>query len=103
MSQATLDRGYRLTELLKQGLNSPMSVEDQVIVLYAGTRGYLDSVPVSDVQRFESDLLDWIKARHGDVRDGIRNDGKIDDEEKLKSILAEFVSDFLPAAAESEA
>ena len=50
VSQATLDRGYRLTELLKQGLNSPLSVEAQVVVLYAGTRGYLDPVAVADVQ-----------------------------------------------------
>ena len=55
-----LDRGYRLTELLKQGLNSPMPVEEQVVVLYAGTRGYLDDVPVADVRRFETELLDWL-------------------------------------------
>src|ERR687898_1018104 len=62
VSQATLDRGYRLTELLKQGLNSPLPVEEQVVSVYAGTRGYLDSVPVPDVQRFEGELLDWLKA-----------------------------------------
>ena len=67
VSQATLDRGYRLTELLKQGLNSPLPVEEQVVVLYAGTRGYLDKVPVPDVQRFEAELLDWLKARHSDL------------------------------------
>ena len=102
VSQATLDRGYRLTELLKQGLNSPMAVEDQVLVLYAGTRGFLDSVPVTDVQRFEQDLLDWMKSRHGDVRDGIRTSGKIDDEDALKAILQSFVDDFMPASDSTE-
>src|SRR5262245_42828934 len=56
VSQSQLDRGYRLTELLKQGLNSPMPVEEQVVVLYAGTRGYLDPIPVADVRRFEGEL-----------------------------------------------
>src|SRR3954449_2948977 len=63
VSQAQLDRGFRLTELLKQGLNSPMSVQDQVISLYAGTRGHLDPVPVPDVRRFESELLTWFRTR----------------------------------------
>ena len=53
VSQAQLDRGYRLTELLKQGINSPMKVEEQVVSLFAGTQGYLDNIPVEDVGRFE--------------------------------------------------
>src|SRR5690606_6733245 len=57
VSQAQLDRGYRLTELLKQPLNSPMPVEEQVVSLFAGTRGYLDAIPVADVRRFEQGLL----------------------------------------------
>src|SRR5690606_37580789 len=63
VSQAQLDRGFRLTELLKQGLNSPMPVEEQVVSLYAGTRGFLDPVPVVDVTRFESELLQWFQTR----------------------------------------
>src|SRR4029434_2060084 len=58
VSQAQLDRGYRLTELLKQPLNSPMPVEEQVVSLYAATHGYLDPVPVTEVKRFELELLD---------------------------------------------
>ncbi|MCY3967302.1 MAG: F0F1 ATP synthase subunit alpha, partial [bacterium] len=57
VSQAQLDRGYRLTELLKQGIQSPIAVQEQVVSLYAGTRGYLDNIPVEDVARFESELL----------------------------------------------
>ncbi|MCU1483817.1 MAG: atpA, partial [Actinomycetia bacterium] len=96
VSQATLDRGYRLTELLKQGLNSPFAVEEQSVVLYAGTRGYLDSVPVADVQRYEADLLAWLKARHPDLLDKIRETGDLD-EDALKAALEEFTRDFLPS------
>jgi F-type H+-transporting ATPase subunit alpha len=96
VSQATLDRGYRLTELLKQGLNSPMAVEDQVVVLFAGTRGHLDRVPVPDVRRFESDLLDWMRARHADLLDGIRDNGTVD-EAQLDDALKSFADEFVPA------
>jgi len=95
-SQATLDRGYRLTELLKQNLNSPMPVEEQVVVLYAGTHGYLDGVPVTDVKRFENELLDWFRARQGNLLDGIRSTGKVD-EDDLKAALGEFTDDFVPS------
>ena len=64
VSKAQLERGYRLTELLKQGLNSPMPVEEQVVVIYAGTRGYIDGVPTSDMGRFEGELLEWFRSRH---------------------------------------
>ncbi len=96
VSQATLDRGYRLTELLKQGLNSPMPVQEQVVVLYAGTRGYLDKVPIEDVKRFEGDLIDWFKARHSPLLDAIRNSGKLDDEDALKAALQDFADEFEP-------
>src|SRR3954470_4213615 len=98
VSQATLDRGYRLTELLKQGLNSPLPVEEQVVVLYAGTRGYLDKVPVPDVQRFESELLEWLRARHSEVLNGIRTSGAIEDEDKLNDALRNFADDFVPSS-----
>ena len=90
VSQATLDRGYRLTELLKQGLNSPFPVEDQVVVLYAGTRGYLDKVPVADVKRCETELLDVFRrpATSG-LLDDIRTTGKpIEDEAALEGTAA---------------
>ena len=64
ISKAQLERGYRLVELLKQALNTPMTVEDQVVSMFAGTKGYLDSLPVPDVQRFESELLDFVRAGH---------------------------------------
>ena len=64
VSQAQLDRGYRLTELLKQTLNSPMPVEEQVVSIFAGTGGYLDDIPVADVKRFEAELLEYVRTRH---------------------------------------
>ncbi|MBM3683905.1 MAG: F0F1 ATP synthase subunit alpha, partial [Actinobacteria bacterium] len=72
VSKSQLERGNRLVELLKQGLNSPMPVEQQVVVIYAGTRGHLDTVPVGDVKRFETELLDWFASRHADVMTAIR-------------------------------
>ena len=60
VSAAQLERGYRLTELLKQNLNSPMPVEEQVVSIFAGTGGYLDDIPVSDVKRFEVELLEFM-------------------------------------------
>jgi F-type H+-transporting ATPase subunit alpha len=94
VSQAQLDRGYRLTELLKQGLNSPMPVADQVVSLYAGTRGFLDKVPVSDVRRFEAELVEWFHTRHSDIVDAVANDGKIPDEDAFKSGIEAFAEQF---------
>jgi F-type H+-transporting ATPase subunit alpha len=102
VSQATLDRGYRLTELLKQGLNSPLPVEEQVVVLYAGTRGYLDKVPVPDVRRFETELLEWMRARHSELLSGIRTTGAIEDEDKLTGALQSFADDFVPSSTSSD-
>ncbi len=72
-SQQQLDRGYRLTELLKQGLNAPVPVEEQCVVIYAGTRGWLDTVPVEDVTRFEAELLTDFRAKHADLLAEIRD------------------------------
>lgn len=94
VSQATLDRGYRLVELLKQDLNSPLRVEEQVIVLYAGTQGFLDGIPVEDVKRYEADLLTWFEGRHRDILDGIRTTGKIESEDDLKAALQGFTDQF---------
>jgi F-type H+-transporting ATPase subunit alpha len=80
VSKAQLERGYRLTELLKQGVGQPMVVEEQVVSLYAGTHGYLDTVEVSQVRRFESELLDWFRGRHSDVLAAIRDTGNVDAE-----------------------
>jgi F-type H+-transporting ATPase subunit alpha len=96
VSQAQLDRGYRLVELLKQGLNSPMPVERQVISLYAGTRGYLDGIPVEDVRRFESELLEYFSSRHSEMVDTIKSSGSIADVNALDAAIKDFAERFVP-------
>jgi F-type H+-transporting ATPase subunit alpha len=100
VSQAQLDRGYRLTELLKQGLNSPMSVQEQTVSIFAGTHGHLDGVPVEDVRRFEIELLEWFRARHTDVLNSIRNDGNIPDEDDLVAAIEAFAGQFSTSAVD---
>jgi F-type H+/Na+-transporting ATPase subunit alpha len=94
VSQAQLDRGYRLVELLKQPLNSPLPVEEQVVSLYAGTNGYLDGIPVERVRRFEAELLEWFRTRHGDVLEAIRTEGDIPDVEAFEKALSDFAEQF---------
>ncbi|MBB33707.1 MAG: F0F1 ATP synthase subunit alpha [Acidimicrobiaceae bacterium] len=93
VSQAQLDRGYRLTELLKQGINSPMKVEEQVVSLFAGTQGYLDNISVDDVGRFEEGLLDLVKSQHSGLLADIVSSGTVD-EETLNSIISSYSENF---------
>ena len=102
VSQAQLDRGYRLVELLKQNLNSPMSVQDQVVVLFAGTRGYLDPIPLSDVKRFEADLIDFFHGRHPEILDAIVSTGTVPDVEALEAAIKDFAERFVPTEAPAE-
>jgi F-type H+-transporting ATPase subunit alpha len=83
VSQAQLDRGYRLTELLKQPQNAPVPVEEQVLVIYAGTKGWTDSVPVPEVQRFATELIEYFKGNHATVLDDIRTKGALPDGDEL--------------------
>jgi F-type H+-transporting ATPase subunit alpha len=94
-TQRQLARGERLTELLKQPQYSPLSVEEQVAVVYAGTRGYLDGVPTNQVRRFESELLAHLHAKHQDLLDKIRIEKDLKNVEgDLKSVLAAFADTF---------
>jgi F-type H+-transporting ATPase subunit alpha len=97
ISAAQLERGYRLTELLKQGLNSPMPVEEQVVVILAGTSGYLDDIPVRDVKRFEKDLLDFIRGRHPEMLETIRTTGDLPGDDALPAAVAAFKDEFVPS------
>jgi F-type H+-transporting ATPase subunit alpha len=96
VSQAQLDRGYRLTELLKQPLNSPMAVEKQVVSIYAGTTGALDDIPVVDVKRFEAELQQFMADRHSGILDGIRTKGDFSDDEMAAAVAA-FKDQFVPS------
>ena len=78
VTQRQLDRGARLVELLKQPQYSPVPVEQQVISIYAATKGYLDDVPLSRVREFEIKLLTHIDQRHNDIRTTIRDKKVID-------------------------
>tara|TARA_B100002049_G_scaffold153076_1_gene114106 strand:- start:2054 stop:3595 length:1542 start_codon:yes stop_codon:yes gene_type:complete len=100
-SAAQLGRGYRLVELLKQGLNSPMPVEEQVISIYTGTNGHLDDLPVEDVQRFEAELLDALKTRHAGLLDEIRTTGSMP-EDQVKAAVEAFKATFQVSADAEE-
>jgi F-type H+/Na+-transporting ATPase subunit alpha len=95
-TQRLLNRGARLTELLKQDQFSPMPVEEQVVSIFAGVRGYLDRVPVGAIKRFETEYLNELKASHGDILSAIRSEGEIsgDTEAKLIAVLDEFAKKF---------
>src|SRR5579883_850987 len=100
VSQAQLDRGYRLTELLKQGINAPVPVEEQVLVVFAGTNGWADSVPVPEVRRFESELRAYFRANHADLLEPIRVKGELPDTDALDKALQAFLDGFDVGAAD---
>ncbi|XP_041370717.1 ATP synthase subunit alpha, mitochondrial-like [Gigantopelta aegis] len=95
-TQNLLNRGVRLTELLKQGQYVPMAIEEQVCVIYAGVRGYLDKVEPAKITQFEKEFLLHLKASHTDLLKTINVDGKITDESdaKLKNIVITFLQGF---------
>ena len=95
-TQRLLNRGARLTELLKQPQFSPMPMEEQVCAIYSGVRGYLDALKVSDVGRFEQELLAELRTSGGDILQAIRSSGQLDDatEGKLKALLDKFSQRF---------
>ncbi len=96
LSQAQLDRGYKLTELLKQGLHAPLKVEEQVVSIYAGTKGYLDDIPTPDVGRFEAELLEEFRSRYSDLLNEIKESGKLPDDDKMKKAMEGFRDRFQP-------
>jgi F-type H+-transporting ATPase subunit alpha len=95
-TQRLLNRGARLTELLKQPQFSPMPVEEQVVSIYAGVNGFLDAIPVGAVTRFEAGLLSHMRSDHADVLGKIRETKTLDDDTagQLKSILGDFGKTF---------
>lgn len=95
-TQQLLSRGVRLTELLKQGQYSPMAIEEQVAVIYAGVRGYLDKLEPSKITKFENAFLSHVVSQHQALLGNIRTDGKISEESdaKLKEIVTNFLAGF---------
>src|SRR6185312_16221225 len=95
-TQRLLNRGARLTELLKQPQFSPLKMEEQVCVIYAGVNGYLDKFEVAQVRKFESGLLALLRTKHADLLDSIRKSGDLSsaDEAKLKDIVDTYAKSF---------
>ncbi len=96
VTQRLLNRGARLTELLKQPQFSPLKMEEQVCVIYAGVNGYLDPLPVNRVKAFEDGLLTLLRTQHGDLLEAIRSSKDLSDDSgaKLKSVVEGFAKTF---------
>ena len=95
-TQQLLARGARLTEVLKQGQFTPYAMEEQVISLFAGVQGFLDTIEIKDIVRFEQALLSSIREKGADILAAIRDEEAISDEtdEKLKTFIGDFVNSF---------
>jgi F-type H+-transporting ATPase subunit alpha len=102
-SRAQLDRGERLVEILKQPQYSPMPAEEQVVVIYAGTKGHLDAVPVGDVRRFEAELLDHVRHHEEGLLKEIRDTKDLSDdaEERLANAIKAVLDQFTTADGKS--
>jgi F-type H+-transporting ATPase subunit alpha len=96
VTQRLLARGARLTELLKQPQFSPLKVEEQVAVIFAGTRGYLDALPVPSVSKFEQQLLRLLRDQHSDVLRDIATKQELtpDTEKRLVGVLDQYAKSF---------
>src|SRR6476660_2323577 len=83
-TQKQLNRGARLVEILKQGQYSPQSVERQVILIFAGTHGYLDKYPTDQIKKYEDGLFQYLETKHADMLKDLTTSGKIDDQLKAR-------------------
>ena len=103
-TQAQLKRGERMVELLKQGLYKPIRVEEQVLAIFAGTRGFLDALPVDRVKSYEEKLITYAKEKYPDLLSEVRKKGVIDEdlETRLKKAVEEFNKHFAALAEEEE-
>jgi len=91
-TQSQLSRGQRLVELLKQPQYEPLAVEQQIMIIFAGTTGLLDDIAVTDVQKFEREFYRFVETRHGAVCAAIREKQQLD--EQLKTDLAAAIKEF---------
>ena len=91
-TQKLLNRGSKLTELLKQNQYSPMTIAEQVVSIFAGVNGYLDDLDLNKIRDFEKDLYELIKSSHSDIIEKVNTSGDLDDDtsSKLQSIIEEF-------------
>ncbi|WP_214742086.1 MULTISPECIES: F0F1 ATP synthase subunit alpha [unclassified Exiguobacterium] len=96
-TQAKLNRGQRTVEVLKQDLNAPLSVDKQVIIIYALTKGHLDDIPVEDVRRFEKEMNAWLDQNRADLCREIRQTGNLPSDEAMIDAITEFKKTFSPS------
>ena len=96
LQKKQLTRGRIMVEILKQNQYVPMSVEKQVLIIYAGLNGYLDEISLDKIAQFELDFLEHVAVNNQSIFDDIKNSGKLEEknEEGLKNVLAEFVKTF---------
>ncbi|WP_303231397.1 F0F1 ATP synthase subunit alpha [Limosilactobacillus oris] len=93
-TQAKLARGQRTMEVLKQGLHEPQTVSQQVVTLFALSHGFIDKIPLADVQRYESELAAYMHANHQDLYDSIQKTGKLPEGDDLLNAVADFTKSF---------
>ena len=96
-TQQQLNRGVRLTEMLKQGLNKPLSVEDQIVIIYVGVRGFLDKISVDKISIYETNWLNFIKNNHFFILEEILSKKEISKEldKKLNNLATDFTNNFI--------
>jgi F-type H+-transporting ATPase subunit alpha len=97
-TQAQLAKGERLVEILKQGQYQPLPVANQIVVIYAGVRGFLDGYPVPVLQRYEQELSQFIESKHADILKEIDKKKALDEalDQKITNVLEEFKKVFIP-------
>jgi F-type H+-transporting ATPase subunit alpha len=102
-TQRQLTRGERMVEILKQDQYVPMQLEKQVTIIFAGTRGYLDDIPIEDVRRFEEGFHEFIAEKHSDILQAIRQSGVLDEktEEDLTSAVEEYKASWQAQAGQA--
>ena len=91
-TQQLLNRGAKLTELLKQDQYSPMTVAEQVISVFTGVKGYLDDVDLSEIKKFEKDIIDKIKSEKSEIINEIQSSGKL--EENNEKLLTQIIDEY---------
>jgi F-type H+-transporting ATPase subunit alpha len=97
-TQRQLNRGSRLVELLKQGQYEPLPVEKQILIIYAGTNGFVDEMPLTALKKYEQELYAFIEAKHPDIYDDILKKRELDNElrAKMNKAMEEFKGVFKP-------
>jgi len=94
-TQAKLNRGARTVEVLKQDLHKPLRVEQQVLILYCLTRGFLDDIPLADIRRFEAEIIEWTGRNHNELYEHIKSTGKLPEESDMNAAITEFKKQFV--------